>query len=226
MTHTELNQVIREYMRELYEMEFVGDIKIESLDPIGYKVSIYTTRGSEHPVVLIADLQEEQFLQYIKEELRSKKLHKTKYFSAVKIPNEGSNMTPYSVKNNQYVTEVTAPFQTFIKLKNENITISYHDSIIRIPVLSNGYWHVTSDNTENYDVSYEGIGSGQLVLYPKTNYGKDKIYTITLASNNNNITTSINVYQIGMRESFESQDGEFILLNGQEFLSLKDGILE
>jgi hypothetical protein len=43
-------------MRELYEMEFVGDIKIENLDPIGYKVSIYTTRGSEHPVVLIADL--------------------------------------------------------------------------------------------------------------------------------------------------------------------------
>jgi hypothetical protein len=26
-------------MRELYEMEFIGDIKIEDLDPTGYKIS-------------------------------------------------------------------------------------------------------------------------------------------------------------------------------------------
>ena len=67
MTHTELNQVIREYMRELYEMEFVGEIKIEDLEPVGYKVAFNFNR-SENPVVIIADLPDEEFLPFIKEE--------------------------------------------------------------------------------------------------------------------------------------------------------------
>ena len=46
-------------MRELYKMEFIGDIKIEDLDPIGYKISIYTSRGNENPIAIIADLPDE-----------------------------------------------------------------------------------------------------------------------------------------------------------------------
>ena len=87
MTHTELNQVIREYMRELYEMEFIGDIKIEDLEPVGYKVAFNFNR-SENPVVIIADLPDEEFLPFIKEEIRSRKFHKVKYYSASKLPPE------------------------------------------------------------------------------------------------------------------------------------------
>mgnify|MGYP003289015192 FL=1 len=87
MTHTELNQVIREYMRELYEMEFVGEIKIEDLEPVGYKVAFNFNR-SENPVVIIADLPDEEFLPFIKEEIRSRKFHKVKYYSASKLPPE------------------------------------------------------------------------------------------------------------------------------------------
>ena len=90
MTHTELNQVIREYMRELYEMEFVGEIKIEDLEPVGYKVAFNFNR-SENPVVIIADLPDEEFLPFIKEEIRSRKFHKVKYYSASKLPPEQIN---------------------------------------------------------------------------------------------------------------------------------------
>ena len=87
MTHTELNQVIREYMRELYEMEFIGDIKIEDLDPVGYKIAL-NFNHSENPVVIIADLPDEEFLPFIKEEIRSRKFQKVKYYSTSKLPPE------------------------------------------------------------------------------------------------------------------------------------------
>lgn len=74
-------------MRELYKMDYVGKIKIEDLIPEGYKVSFYLDR-SENPLVILSDLPDEKFLPYIKEELRSKKLHKTKYFGATKTPAE------------------------------------------------------------------------------------------------------------------------------------------
>lgn len=72
-------------MRVQYQMEFIGGIKIEDLDPVGYKVSINLDH-SENPVVLIADLPDEEFLKFIKEELRKSKFHKTKYYKAIKLP--------------------------------------------------------------------------------------------------------------------------------------------
>lgn len=89
MTLTELKQVILDYIRELYEREYVGGLDIEYLDPTGYKVSFYLNRG-EYPLSIITDLSEEEFLPFIKEELRSRKLHKTKYFSATKLPPENN----------------------------------------------------------------------------------------------------------------------------------------
>lgn len=74
-------------MRELYEMEFVGEIKIEDLEPVGYKVA-FNFNKSENPVVIIADLPDEEFLPFIKEEIRSRKFHKVKYYSASKLPPE------------------------------------------------------------------------------------------------------------------------------------------
>lgn len=74
-------------MRELYEMEFVGEIKIENLEPVGYKVA-FNFNKSENPVVIIADLPDEEFLPFIKEEIRSRKFHKVKYYSASKLPPE------------------------------------------------------------------------------------------------------------------------------------------
>ena len=87
MTLTELKQVILDYIRELYDREYVGGLDIQCLDPTGYKVSFYLDRG-EYPLSIITDLSEEEFLPSIKEVFRSRKLHKTKYFSATKLPPE------------------------------------------------------------------------------------------------------------------------------------------
>jgi len=91
MTHTELKQVILEYMRDLYKMEYIGGLDIESLDPVGYKVSFNFDR-SEMPLVIIADLPDEEFLPFIKEELRSRKLQRVKYYNATKLPPEQHNL--------------------------------------------------------------------------------------------------------------------------------------
>lgn len=72
MTLTELTAAIQEY----------GDFKIEKLNP-GYKVSIYLGR-TECPVVIMSDLEGEDFLKYFKEEMRSRKLQRVKHYKAFK----------------------------------------------------------------------------------------------------------------------------------------------
>ena len=84
MTHTELKQVILDYMRTQFQIDFIGDIRIEDLDPIGYKVSLNLDHA-ENPFVLMADLPDDKFVDFIKEELRSRKLHKQQHFKAVKL---------------------------------------------------------------------------------------------------------------------------------------------
>nr|DAH44350.1 MAG TPA: hypothetical protein [Bacteriophage sp.] len=65
-------------------MDFIGDIQITDLDPVGYKVAL-NLNHAENPVVYIADLPDEEFIPYIKEELRRSKLHEVKFFKAIKI---------------------------------------------------------------------------------------------------------------------------------------------
>ena len=91
MTHTDLKQAILDCIRQLYKMEFIGEIKIEDLDPVGYKVSLNLDR-SENPLVLIADLSDEEFLDFIREEIRSRKLHKVKHYLATKVPGNTINI--------------------------------------------------------------------------------------------------------------------------------------
>jgi hypothetical protein len=72
-------------MKELYQMDFRGDIKIKDLDSGGYSVS-FNFNKSENPVVIIADLPDDEFLSLIKEEIRNRKFHKVKYYNTTKLP--------------------------------------------------------------------------------------------------------------------------------------------
>lgn len=84
MTPIELKQVILDYFITEYKRCFIGDIKVTPLQPTGYKVSLNLNRG-ENPFVIISDLPDEEFVPFIKEELRRSKLHKTEYFNTVKV---------------------------------------------------------------------------------------------------------------------------------------------
>lgn len=97
MTLIELKQAILEYIRDLYKVEYVGGLKVESLnndefkvddsneEAVGYRVS-FNLDKSENPLVIMADLPAEEFLPFIKEELRKRKLHKAEHYYCTKLP--------------------------------------------------------------------------------------------------------------------------------------------
>jgi hypothetical protein len=66
MTHTELKQAILGYIREIYKAEYNGRLKIEDLEPEGYKVA-FNLNNTENPIVFMADLPDEEYLKFIKE---------------------------------------------------------------------------------------------------------------------------------------------------------------
>lgn len=74
-------------MKQIYRAEFIGDIKVDELDPEGYKVSFYLNR-TENPLVIMSDLEGDDFLKFIQKELRIRKLNGTKYFKATKLYQE------------------------------------------------------------------------------------------------------------------------------------------
>lgn len=71
-------------MRDKYRAEFIGDIKIKNLIPEGYTVEFYLD-NSYYPLSISADLPDDEFIEYIKQELLNRNLIKTKYFKAVRI---------------------------------------------------------------------------------------------------------------------------------------------
>lgn len=83
MTTEELKQVILDYIKDIYKAEYVGKIEVEELNP-GYKVSLYI-HGDEVPISIMADLPEDDFINFIKEEIRSRKLIKNDYWKIKKV---------------------------------------------------------------------------------------------------------------------------------------------
>lgn len=91
MTPTELKQVILGYIRELYNREYIGQLDVTALDPTGYKVSFNFAKAN-NPLVIISDLSDEEFLPFIKKELRNKKLHSTEYYKITKLQPSSKNI--------------------------------------------------------------------------------------------------------------------------------------
>lgn len=77
MTETELEQVIREYILDIYKKKYVGKIKIQKLNP-GYSIHLGMSTP-EKPLVICGQLEDSDFLKFLKEELRTKKFHLVYY---------------------------------------------------------------------------------------------------------------------------------------------------
>jgi hypothetical protein len=65
MTTVELEQVIREYIRNIYNKEYLGKLTIEKLTPIGYKISMGLP-SQYKPLVIYGEMEDEKFLKYLK----------------------------------------------------------------------------------------------------------------------------------------------------------------
>lgn len=88
MTETQLEQVIREYFLDICKKEYIGKITIQKLDPVGYNVRLGLD-VIERPLVLYAELNDEDFLKFIKQEIKN---FKHRYYGKLNLIN------PYDCK--------------------------------------------------------------------------------------------------------------------------------
>lgn len=69
--------------------------------------------------------------------------------------------------------------------------------------------------------TYEGSGDGSLTFDSDVNEGIDREQSIEVKTNDNKLSVSVSVKQIGLREVFTCTDGDFILADGGTFNVLK-----
>lgn len=74
MKTQDLEQVIREYLKDIYHKVYIGKIKVEKLHPIGYAVSIGLDRPLQ-PDTIYAELDDAAFIPFLKQELKDKCWH-------------------------------------------------------------------------------------------------------------------------------------------------------
>jgi len=83
----DMEKAILNIIEEKYKCTFNGGIKVTKLGRgwEGYKLVI-DYDNSEAPILeLSADLEAEDFLKYVKQELISRQLHRTKFYRGIKI---------------------------------------------------------------------------------------------------------------------------------------------
>lgn len=78
MTTTELEQVIRGYILDIYKKEYTGKISIQKLDPVGYCVHLGMS-VPEKPLVIYAELEDQKFLKFLRKELVDKRFNLVYY---------------------------------------------------------------------------------------------------------------------------------------------------
>lgn len=74
MTEQELEQVIREYLLDIYKAKYIGKIGIKKLSPFGYQISL-GTNTPECPDIIYAELKDREFLKFLKEELKHRRFN-------------------------------------------------------------------------------------------------------------------------------------------------------
>lgn len=74
MTITELEQVIQEYFLDIYHKKYIGKLYIEKLNPVGYYIKFGMDRPFQ-PLVIYAELEDNKFLKFLKDELKSKRFN-------------------------------------------------------------------------------------------------------------------------------------------------------
>lgn len=78
----DIEQATLDFIRTFSKREYIGKIKVEKLIPKGYEVTLY---HQDIPTVFYAELEGEDFLKFLREEIRNKKFHLSKYGKLDKI---------------------------------------------------------------------------------------------------------------------------------------------
>ena len=74
MTRTELEQVIRDYILDIYKKEYKGNIYIKKLNPVGYSIQLELSMRNK-PITIYAELEDKPFLKFLRKELKDKRFN-------------------------------------------------------------------------------------------------------------------------------------------------------
>ena len=91
MTPQELEQVIRESITDIYKATYIGKLWVHKIKTGGWKVQ-FGLHTPDFPLTIYADLDDDKFIKFIKDELRSRRLGSI-YFS------ELNKVYPYNTTN-------------------------------------------------------------------------------------------------------------------------------
>ena len=88
MTTEEIKNKILDIVKEVYHYQgdtwiYNGKLDIKELTPVGY-IARFGMNNVDKPIVISAELPEEQFLKFMKEELRSRRFNTIKWFIGTK----------------------------------------------------------------------------------------------------------------------------------------------
>ncbi len=70
----ELEQVIRDYILDIYNKHYIGKINIQKLNPYGYCVKLGMNTPNQ-PITIYAELKDKDFLKFIKEDLKNRRFN-------------------------------------------------------------------------------------------------------------------------------------------------------
>lgn len=79
-----LDQAIRDLIFNTYGVCYTGRLRVKHLLTGGYELIMYFD-VEEKPIRIYADLPWDKFLEFIKQELRNRHWHSTKYYTGYKI---------------------------------------------------------------------------------------------------------------------------------------------
>ena len=80
----ELELQVLQIIRDVYEKEYVGKLKVTQTEN-GYILRLYLNKPDNMPILIAADLNAEDFLKYVRQELKSRQLQKINFYKGVKI---------------------------------------------------------------------------------------------------------------------------------------------
>lgn len=73
---------ILSYIQEHYKAQYIGELKITKIEPIGFKV-VFGLNAPERPLTIMAQLDTCDFIKFIKKEIKERSMDLVKYFIGI-----------------------------------------------------------------------------------------------------------------------------------------------
>ena len=83
MTIDEIRCSILEMIEEIYKSKYTGKLFIKRMEPVGLTV-VFGMNNNDKPLVISAELNDVDFMRFLRKELRERGLNTVKYFLGVK----------------------------------------------------------------------------------------------------------------------------------------------